>query len=46
MNRIGTYSGSGNVRFGSLAAPQDFTIPMAAMEREADPQQAFSKSEI
>ncbi len=35
-----------NVRFGSLAAPQNSTIPMAAIEREAEVRADFSTTEI
>ncbi len=35
-----------DVRFGSLAAPQDSTILTAAIERTADIRQEFSANEI
>ena len=37
-NIIGTYSGVGDGRLGSLAAPQDSTIPMSAIGGKADVQ--------
>ena len=35
-----------NVRFGSVAAPQDSTIPAAAIQREAEVRSDFFATEI
>jgi len=40
FNSIGTYSSGGNVRFGSLAAPQDSTILRSAFGGKAASQSA------